>query len=755
MNNIYAKYGLPSSQYDEFAKYAKDGKINPNNGNITVNGNVVGRDGLSLGRNPKSASKKVVIDGKTYHQSHIKDLKKYYNDALVLFDAKGNIQTVIMNLCGNPIKVTPDNPNYKCESLKATKVNNTVYKFSSKVSASDGASVSKVVYDFGDGTTHTEKSPSTVVTHTYAKPGTYTAKVTAYIKATFGRGEFPITVTADCKKTIKVEETAKPAIDITKTVDGVEKKEVALNTPFTYQLTVKNTGNVDLTNAVVTDPAPANVQFISANPGTITNNVFSYTIPSFKVGQTVTINITAKLTAYVAGDIVNKACVDTPTIPGSPDDCDTAIITTPKPSVKIDKLVNGKERDEVAVGEVFTYTVKVTNDGEMNLVNAVVTDPAPAGVTMLTTDKGTITNNALSYTIPSLKVGESTVITITAKVNEYKAGDIVNTACVNAVEVNPSKPDVKDDCDDATVTVTKPKVPGVKIDKLVNGKESVQVNVGETFTYTIKVTNTGEVELKNAVVTDPAPANVQFLTTDKGTITNNVLSYTIPSLKVGESTVITMTAKVTAQVEGNIKNTACVDAVEVPGEKDDCDDAYVNVPPVVPTNPNITITKTVNGVEQTQVAVGEIFTYKVVVKNTGDIDLTNVLVSDTAPEGVTLIGAQVGSIVGNKWTYTIPSLKVGESQEFTMTAKVAGYDEGAMVNTACVNAPEVNPGQPDKDDACDTATVTVPKPEIPVTPEVPVLPNTGAGNIIGIFAGVVFTAAMAHRLMMRRALGKQ
>ena len=631
MDNIYAKYGLPKSQYDEFAKYAKAGKINPNNGNITVDGKTVGKDGLSLGRNAKSSSKKVTIDGKTYHQSHIKDLTKYFNDAMVLFDSKGNVQTVVMNICGNPIKVTPNNPKYECKALNVTPVNNTTHKFSSIVSASNGATVTKVVYDFGDGTTHTEKSPSTVVTHTYAKPGTYNAKVTAYVKTTFGRGEFPITVTADCKKTITVKEEAKPGIDITKTVDGVEKKEIALNTPFKYQLVVKNTGNVDLKDAAVTDQAPANVVFMSTDRGMIVNNALSYTIPTLKVGETVTINITAKLTAYVAGDIVNKACVDTPTIPGTPDDCDTAIITTPKPSVKIDKLVNGKD--------------------------------------------------------------------------------------------------------------------------------SVQVNVGEVFTYTIKVTNTGETELKNAVVTDPAPANVQFLTTDKGTISNNKLTYTIPSLKAGESIVITMTAKVTTQVEGNIKNTACVNAPEVnptkPDEADDCDDAYVNVPPVVPTNPNITITKTVNGVKQTQVAVGEIFTYKVVVKNTGDIDLTNVVVTDAAPEGVTLIGAQVGSIVGNKWTYTIASLKAGESQEFTMTAKVAVYREGAMVNTACVNAPEVNPDTPDKDDACDTATVTVPEPEKPQPPVTPELPNTGAGNIIGIFAGVVFIAGLAHRLMMRRTLDQQ
>lgn len=751
LDNIYAKYNLPKSQYDEFKNYAKKGKINPNNGNITVSGKTVGYDGLSLGRNSKgSISKAVKIDGKTYYQSHIKDLTKYFNDAMVLFDSKGNVQTVIMNLCGNPIKVTPNNPKYACKMLNVSEgKDNLTFNFSSKVDASNGAKVTKVVYDFGDGTKQTETSPSKVVSHSYAKAGTYNATVTAYVKTTFGRGEFPITVTADCKKVVTVKETEKPSVDITKTVDGVKSKTVALNTPFTYQLVVKNTGNVDLKDAVITDPSPnAKIVFVSTDKGTIVNNALSYTIASLKVGASETINITAKLTDYVDGDIVNKACVDTPTVPGSPDDCDTANINSPKPAVAIEKLVNGVKRDQVAVNEVFTYTVKVTNTGKVDLVDALVTDPAPAGVTLLTTDKGDISGNALSYNV-TLKVGASDVITMTAKVNAYKAGDIVNTACVDAVEVvNPSNPYAKDACDTATVTVPKPKTPAVKIEKLVNGQKNVQVDVNETFTYTVKVTNNGEVDLVSPVVNDPAPENVQFLTTDKGTITGNVLNYTIPgTLKVGASDTITLTAKVTKQVEGSIKNTACVYATEVnpssPTTADDCDDAYVHVPPVVPHNPNISIVKTVNGVKKVQVMVGAPFTYKLVVKNTGDIDMTNVVVRDDAPDGVTLLSSDLGTITdGSTWTYTIPSLKIGESKEFTMTAKVTEQTDDSLVNTACVNAPEVNPGEPDKDDACDTATVTVPTE----------LPNTGAGNIVALFFGTTLVAGIGYRLFLGRKL---
>ncbi len=709
MDNIYAnsRYDLPKSQYDEFAKYAKAGRINPDNGNITVDGKTVGYNGQSLGRNAKSVSHKVVIDGKTYHESPIKSLTKYFNDALVLFDSHGNVQTVIMNLCGNPIKVTPNNPKYTCKALNVSKVSNTTYKFSSSVSTSNGAQVTKVVYDFGDGKTQTESSPSTVVSHTYATPGSYSAKVTAYVKTTFGRGEFPITVTADCKKTITVEEAANPKIEITKTVDGVKQKEVALNTPFVYQLIVKNTGNVDLTNVVVTDTAPANVQFISTDKGSVVNNALQYTIPSLAKGASTAINITAKLTTYVAGAIVNKACVDAPAVPGNPDDCDEATITTPQPKVphvKIDKVVNGVERVEVAVGENFIYTLKVTNDGQVNLVNSVVSDTAPTNVTFVSTDKGSIVNNSLVYTIPSLAVGASTDIKITAKVNTYKAGDIVNKACVDA----PAVPGNPDDCDEATVTVPTPKVPHVKIDKVVNGVERDEVAVGENFVYTLKVTNDGEVNLVNAVVTDAAPADVTFLSTDKGSITNNALVYTIPSLAVGASTEIKITAKLNVYKAGDIVNKACVDAPAVPGNPDDCDEATITTPK--PKVPGIKIDKVVNGVENVEVAVGEVFTYTLKVTNYGQIDLINAVVSDTAPANVQFLTTDKGSITGNVLSYTIPSLKVKQTVTITLTAKVTAQVAGSIKNTACVNAPEVNPSAPNSPDDCDDAYVTVKQP---------------------------------------------
>jgi uncharacterized repeat protein (TIGR01451 family) len=181
----------------------------------------------------------------------------------------------------------------------------------------------------------------------------------------------------------------------------------------------------------------------------------------------------------------------------------------------------------------------------------------------------------------------------------------------------------------------------------------------------------------------------------------------------------------------------------------------VTVPPPQVKNPNIKLTKTVDGVKAKQVAVGQQFVYQLVITNTGEKDLTNAKVTDTTPAGVTLLSADLGDIANNNWSYTIPSLAVGQSVTVNITAVVQTFVAGNLVNTACVNAPDVNPEHPDEMDSCDTATVTVPPVVTPPTPP-QVLPatlvNTGAGSVIGLAAVVAIAGAIAHRLFLARKL---
>lgn len=122
-----------------------------------------------------------------------------------------------------------------------------------------------------------------------------------------------------------------PNVDIVKTVNSKETDKVEVNKPFTYELTVTNSGDVDLTNVLVTDKAPAGIAFISTDHGTISANALSYTIPSLKVKAQMTIKITAKATKYLAGVTTNTACVSTPVVDSNKPECDTATTTMPTP----------------------------------------------------------------------------------------------------------------------------------------------------------------------------------------------------------------------------------------------------------------------------------------------------------------------------------------------------------------------------------------------------------------------------------------
>ncbi len=154
----------------------------------------------------------------------------------------------------------------------------------------------------------------------------------------------------------------------------------------------------------------------------------------------------------------------------------------------------------------------------------------------------------------------------------------------------------------------------------------------------------------------------------------------------------------------------------------------VTPPPTPPKTPSVTVEKFVDTDKKyKQVAVNVEYAYRIVVTNTGNVDLTNVAVTDTPDQGITLVSVSgsYGKIENNSWTYTIANIAKGASRTFTLNAKVPQYLAGRVVNTVCVNAPAV-PGNPDK---CDKAEVDVPPPVTPGNIQVCVLADKSIQTI--------------------------
>lgn len=235
--------------------------------------------------------------------------------------AKSDTATVIVKKdC-----VPEPEPKYSCDLLTVEKITRTSYKFSVNYTATNGATYKGTVFKIYDKDGN-EIHSSSDTTFDGFETGTYTVK--AFVTVSVNGSDKTVTSEA-CSKKITIKEEQKPAIKIEKLVDGVEHKSVGLNQEFTYQIKVTNTGNVDLKDAVVTDKAPTGVTFISASAGEIKDNVWTTTIADFKVGESKSYTIKAKVPTYQAGKIKNTVCVDTPTIPGKPDDCDDATVEVP------------------------------------------------------------------------------------------------------------------------------------------------------------------------------------------------------------------------------------------------------------------------------------------------------------------------------------------------------------------------------------------------------------------------------------------
>ena len=471
---------------------------------------------------------------------------------------------------------------------------------------------------------------------------------------------------------------------------------------ITYTITVTNNGPDDANNVTMTDTfsgAAATITAVTPSQGTCaTTNPFTCDLGTITNGATATITVTA--TADTGGTVTNT--VDVTADEGDSDtsnntDTETTVVV-PYADLSITKVDNA---DPVNVGNTVTYTITVTNNGISTANNVTVTDSfsgAAVTITGATPSQGTCTTtNPFTCDLGSIASGANATITVT--ITADAGGTITNDVTVGADE---DDPDTSNNTDSETTIV------GSAADLVIVKTDDVDpVNVGDTVTYTITVTNNGPSDANNVTVTDTfsgAAVTITSVTSSQ----NGCTAFPCNLGTIANGADATITVTVTADAGGTVTNDVSVTADE--GDSDtgnNTDTETTNVG--ISTSADLVIIKVDDA---DPVDRGDTVTYTISVTNNGPDDANNVTVTDTfSGAAVTITG--VTSSQGGCTTFPCNLGTIANGASATITVTVTADAGGIITNDVSVTSDE---GDSDTGNNTDTeTTVVVPYSDLAIT----------------------------------------
>lgn len=404
---------------------------------------------------------------------------------------------------------------------------------------------------------------------------------------------------------------------------------ISLNDTLTYKVVMSNTGNTTQTNVVVTDPqlAPSSQTCAAVAPGAQCVLTGTYKITQSNVD---------------GGQFINTASVTSTQLPTAT--TASATVTIPRSSsIAISKALSTGAPSPVVLGSVLPYTVKVTNSGNVSQANVVVSDPllTPSSTTCATLAPGATCTLSGTHTVTQADVN---------------AGQVANTASATTTLLPTPKmaslitPIVRN----TSLAIIKP------APALTNNDANPAASLGDTLTYTITVTNDGNVTQSNVVVAD-----------------NNITpaSNTCATLQPGQTCVLTGTHTITqADVDlGTVANTAGVTSTLITTPR-----TASNAVPV-PQTRSLSVDKSSPTADFS--AVGDVISYSYLVRNTGNVTIARpVTISDNKIASVSCPALPPGGLAPNA-TLTCTA---------TYTVTQADLDAGSVVNTATANTTAPN-----------------------------------------------------------------
>ena len=290
---------------------------------------------------------------------------------------------------------------------------------------------------------------------------------------------------------------------------------------------------------------------------------------------------------------------------------------------------------------------------------------------------------------------------------------------------------------DPGLTVEKELTSVTRGEKTLTDLDGFVAQVGDTLHYTITVTNTGSTE-QSGTITDTftvegEDAELKNLTaTPTGRVNFDETPWTFSGLASKDT--ITITADYTVQPgDKSISNGVSVTGTEDTPEDPDPDDNTVETDVA-----SLTVEKKA---DRETAFVGDTITYTITVTNTGDVELTDVEVTDDMmPDTVTVKTgvSEATTETAENGAYTIDTLEAGSVVIITYTYMVTAADAeaGKVANVVTADSDQTkDPDPEDSDDpGSDTTETTILPSATKVTKHVVTNVTTVPENILSVIA---------------------
>ncbi|MDA1568404.1 DUF11 domain-containing protein, partial [Bacillus cereus] len=470
---------------------------------------------------------------------------------------------------------------------------------------------------------------------------------------------------------------------------SVNKLFTDIGETLTYSIALANIGNIAATNVIYTDPIPSGTTFI---PGSVTVNGVTQAganpangiqIGSIAANSTTTISFQVLVPSIPqTNPILNSGTttyqyIPVPNQPAVSGTDTTNIVSTQVNNATV-TMTKAVDKNFADIGDTLTYTVSFTGTGNTNANNVIFTDVIPTGTTFVlnsltidgTTQVGA--NPATGVNIGSITSGTTKNVAFQVVINTIPTSNVVSNGSSASYQytVNPSQSPVTKNISSNLVS-TQINNANVTLTKSTNKQFAT---IGETISYTILITNSGNAAANNVQLTDPLP-NGTILT--PGTVTLNGVLQNVDSLVALPIGTIPGGATFTLSFQVTVINITAQNPIINNAFASYIYTVNPSLPPTSKTANSNSVTSTIRlanlhvnkSVDKTFAEVGDVLTYTFALTNDGNVAANNILLSDSIANGTAFVP---NSVIVNSVTQpgvTPASINVGSiNANTTITA---------------------------------------------------------------------------------------